>query len=325
VRILIEGQSDKHYLAKCHEAFRTGLRALFDTRCFGRGYPRYRPYFRTYDQIVKHMFGADLLPDLLLANFYFPYEREAFKYRGFARVPCRKGFVLSDYWGVTGSERQGFVDCVLRSNVDFIVSLFPQPLEIFRDSPIGGRLIYLPPCFDPAIFNDWQRPKVYDVGFLAAGTVDPSEMYPERARIHQRLLKKGLKYLWAAHPGWDKNVSRHPLVGIGFSQAINSCRLFVTTGGNLRNPHAKYIEILASNSLLLADEPVGADRLGLQDGFNYVKISEDDVEDKIDYYLAHREEAQTIATRGFHQALKRHNCYTRAVEFHEALAPLLGR
>src|SRR6185503_2062828 len=109
LRILIEGKSYDDYLAKCHEAFRTGLRALFDTRCFGRGYPRYWPFFRSYDQILKHVFGEEQ-PDVLLADSYFPHDAKGFKYIGFDRVPCGKGFILGDYWDVTGDNRQQFID-----------------------------------------------------------------------------------------------------------------------------------------------------------------------------------------------------------------------
>jgi spore maturation protein CgeB len=113
-------------------------------------------------------------------------------------------------------------------------------------------------------------------------------------------------------------------VGKGFSRAINSCRIFITTGGILHTAHAKYVEILASKSLLMADEPIGAERLGLKDGYNYVKISADDVMDKIDYYLGRPDEAQAIAERGYFTALQRHSCYVRAVEFYEAIRNHLG-
>jgi len=269
-----------------------------------------------------HVFGSDV-PDVLVADSYFPYDPRGFKYEGFDRVPCSKGFILGDYWEVTGAERDRFVNYVISSKSDFVISLFPQPLTIFSESPISKKLFYLPPCFDPAIFRDWRVPKTFDIGFLAAGTVEPSPTYPERARIHERLLKKGLKYLYAAHPGWGKSAARHPLVGSGFSRAINSCRMFVTTAGSLRNANAKYIEILASRSLLLADEPLGADRLGLEDGLNYVKLTEENMDDKIAYFLRHPEEAEAIATRGYELALKHHTCYTRAVEFFEAMRPKL--
>jgi hypothetical protein len=323
LRILIEGKSYADYLAKCHEAFRTGLRALFDTRCFGRGYPRYWPFFRSYDQILKHVFGEEQ-PDVLLADSYFPHDAKGFKYIGFDRVPCGKGFILGDYWDVTGDNRQQFIDYVLKSKSNFVISLFPQPLSIFAGSAISDLLIYLPPCFDPAIFKDWRLPKTYDVGFLAAGTVEPSSTYPERARIHQQLRKKELKYLYAAHPGWGSAAAKHPLVGSGFSRAINSCRMFVTTAGSLRNPHAKYFEVLASKSMLLADEPVAADQIGLKDGLNYVRFTEDNVEHKIDYFLRHPEEADAIAARGYQLALKRHSCYNRAIEFYDEVLPKLG-
>jgi spore maturation protein CgeB len=95
--------------------------------------------------------------------------------------------------------------------------------------------------------------------------------------------------------------------------------MFVTTGGKYRNAHAKYVEVLASRSLLLADEPIGAERLGLEDGINYVRISEADVLDKVAYYLAHPDEAERIAAAGYATAFRLHECRQRAGDFYEAM------
>ncbi|MCC6952992.1 MAG: glycosyltransferase, partial [Deltaproteobacteria bacterium] len=64
--------------------------------------------------------------------------------------------------------------------------------------------------------------------------------------------------------------------------------------------------------------PRGSD-LGLVDGENYVAITEENVEEKIAYYLAHPEEARTVAARGFELAQRLHNCHARAVQFLESL------
>ena len=319
MRILIVGKSFKDYLAKCHEAFRTGLRASFDTRCFGKGYPGYWPFLRSYEQIIRRVF-PDSPPDLLVADYYYPYDKCGFEYLGIADVRVLKCLIFGDYWEATSLYYDQFINFIQKSGVDYILSYFPQPIDIWANTPIADRFIYLPPCYDPTIFNDWQMEKIYDVGFLAAGTSTFSDFYPERFAIHQKLLKhKWIKYLWAPHPGWKKHTKHSPLVGPGFSRAINSCRLFLTTGGIHRNAHAKYVEILASRTVLMADEPVGAERIGLEDGFNYVKVSLDDVMDKIDYYLAAPDLCNKIAENGYITALRYHTCYTRAVEFHEAI------
>lgn len=323
MRILVEGESRVRYLAKCHEAFRTGLRGMFDARCFGKGYPGYWPFIQNYSKLIQHVFPA-YLPDIVLAELWFPDKPAAFKYRGLADVKPLKAFIFGDYWITAERHHEEFVRLVQDNQIDLIICYFPQPLRIWAGTPIADKFIHLPPSFDPRIFNDWQMEKTHDVGFLAAGTTEPSPFYPERNRIHQKLLNHPrVKYLWAAHPGWRSFRADHPLVGQGFSKAINSCRIFITTGGRFRNAHAKYVEILASKSLLMADEPIGWEGLRLADGVNYVQVSEDNVVEKIDYYLARPELAQQIAESGHALALRYHNCYARAMDFHGIVAPII--
>jgi hypothetical protein len=323
MRILIEGKNHKNYLAKCHEAFRTGLRATFDTRLFGKGYPGYWPFMKTYAQIIKKTF-QDSQPDLLIAHSHFPSDPKGFKYEGISEVKAIKTFILGDYWEVSGHYKQQFIEYVNQNKIDFILSYYIQPMEIWKGTSIADRFIYLPPTFDPVIFNDWHISKQYDVGFLAAGTTNYTDFYPERFAIHQMLLKKtGIRYLWSEHPGWKERKS-HPLIGVNFSKAINSCKIFITTGGIYKNAQPKIFEALASKVLLMSDEPLGSKEIGLQDGFNYVKISENDVMSKVDYYLTHPDQCEEIAEAGYQLALRKHSCYVRAIDFYKQIRIKLG-
>ena len=331
MRVLIEGENLAGYLAKCHEALRTGIRAQFDTRIHGRGYPRHWrwPRIRSYADLVRRL-CPDAPPDLLLVDCDFPNEPR-FRLRGLADAGVPTAFILADWWGIAEHHHDAFTAFVEEHRVHRVLSLFPQPIQRWAGSPIAHQLVWLPPCFDPSLFNDWRQPKRFDVGFLADGTVHPNlAFYPERAEIHRRLLaRRDLRYLWARHPGWNRHSTRHPLVGKNFSRAINSCRIFVTTGGIHRNPQPKIFEALASHALLMSDEPVGAAALGLIDGKTYVRISPEDVEDKIDHYLAHPEHCERIAEAGYRLALARHSCYARALDLRrlvltDASAPRQG-
>lgn len=324
MRILIEGENLEGYLAKCHEALRTGLRAQFDARCFGKGYDKYNMFTKSIQKVLSRTF-PDAPPDLILIYSWFPNDiKRGLLFQDLADVPIPKAITLGDYWSEAESQFDAYTEFILCNRIDFILSYFPQPLSLWQNTQIGKRLIYMPPTFDPSIFNDWGIPKTYDVGFLAAGTVDKSDFYPERQFIHQEILKrKDLRYLWAAHPGWQRRNRPHPLVGKNFSKAINSCKIFITTGGINRNPQPKIFEALASKTLLMSDEPQSAEMLGLQDGITYVKISKSTVLDKIDYYLSHPEEAERISEAGYQLSMRRHSCYARAMEFYEAIQPRL--
>jgi hypothetical protein len=325
MRILIEGRDLSGYLAKCHEAFRNGLRATYDARCFGEGYPGFDPTIKTYSQMIRHVF-PDAEPDIILLG---RYDEHTPAYRGLAKVAPLKGLVLSDYWIIRDERFDELVDLITRNRIDFILSYFPQPLEIWSQTPIGDRFIYFPVSFDPEIFKDWKMPRTYDVGFLAYGTSSFSAFYPERFRIHQKLLENHkIRYLWARHPGFEIFQGVHSLVGAQFSKAMNSCRIFITTGSQHRNPHAKYVEAIASKTMLLADEPEGIEELRLKDGVNYVKMTEDTLFDLLDYYLPKRELCEQIAEQGYRTALQYHTCYARARDFERIMTsrfPLRGQ
>lgn len=326
MRILFAARNIKFYLAKLHEAFRTGLSRMYDTHFFGKGYPGYNPFLRSYPQIVRHSF-KNVRPDLIIADcqFFESVERPfRFKWDNLKACGIPTAMILPDFWDIHNRYKDAFVEFIQNQGISFIFSYFKQPLQLWQNTEIDGRILFLPPCFDPEIFNDWQVSKTYDVGFLGAGTTEKSSNYPDRYEIHRKLLsKKGLKYLYAEHPGWKRFRRPHPLVGVNFSHAINSCKIFITTSGNLQHVHPKIIEALASKTCLFSDEPVGMTDLGLVDGIHYIKITPDTVIDKIDYYLTRPDLIEEIAENGYCLAMQRHTNYARAFDFYKAIAPKL--
>ncbi len=156
MRILIEGENREGYLAKCHEAFRTGLRVLFDTRCFGEGYPGYCSSVKSYQEIICKVF-PDADPDILIAGPTSKSDLGLFNYEGITNVNMPTVSFLCDYWrAIDKVGRDEFVKIIQENGINYVITLFPQPLEIWADTPLSEKLIYLPPCFDPKIFNDWQ-------------------------------------------------------------------------------------------------------------------------------------------------------------------------
>lgn len=321
MKILFEGECLKDYLAKCHEAFRTGLRSIFDTRMYGKGYEGYDPSITNYSEIIKKVFKNEK-PDLIVTVFDSEYAlcKIKFNYDGMDKINIPKAIVLSDYWNLARNYKYEFEKEVIENNVDFIISLFPQPLKIWEDTLIKDRFIYVPFTFDPKIFNAWDSEKCYDVGFLAAGTYDYTDFYPERYKIHHKLLEnKNIKYLWAKHPGWNVFNNEHPLVGENFSKAINSCKIFVTTGGKYHNAQPKIFEALASKTLVMSDRVLGEEFIGLKNNVNYVLINEDNVIEKINYYLENPKILNEISENGYKLALRYHSCYARANDFYDII------
>jgi glycosyltransferase involved in cell wall biosynthesis len=305
-----------------HEAFRTGLRRMFDTRAFGNGYPYWVPEARTFREIIEITFHEGA-PDFIMPayNLTARFEELKFFFDGLQDVNIPKAIVLSDFWNITKNYFNEYLDWVDYYGITHILSYYPRPLELFAHTRHCDKFFVMIPCIDPEIMNDWKVEKTHDIGFFGAGVSEFHPFYPERNAIHRKLMKKkGFRYLWATHPGYT-NLKDNPIVGIGFSRAINACRISITSGGIYSNPFGKYPEILASKSMLMAFEPEGADLLHLKDGYNYVKITEEDALDKIDYYLAQPELCDEIAQNGYQTAMRYHTCYARALNFQQIANP----
>lgn len=315
MKILIEGENLENYFAKVHEACREGMRALFNAKCYGEGNQLYDPQLNSFVQIKELLFGDSEIDLILLTGCWDPKKLEdGLKYTDLDKLDCKKAIMLCDFWSEADCQKDKFVKFVLDNHIDFIFSYFRAPFHLWKDLEIYDRLIWYPPCFDPHIFNDWQYEKRWDVGNLNAGIFDENGFYPERFHIHQKLLQmKDINYYYDKHPGSGFLDPDTPLVGKNFSKAINQCKIFITTGSlQYKNFIPKYVEIMASKACLFATEPLDVSLIGLEDGMNYVKISEDDVEDKVRYYLKHEGEMNKIAENGYRFVLERYSCYAQA-------------
>lgn len=325
MRILMTGDRDTGYLEKCHEHFRLGLARLFDTRMFGKGYPGYRPELRTYQEIVDHLF-PDARPDIFIVDCHITPGGVHFPFEGLAELDIPKAILVGDYWNITDHYPDSFLDLLERYDIEMVMCYLLRPLEIYGGSRLADRFVHLPPCFDPEMFRDWGLPKRADVGFLGTGVTELDGNYPERNAIHRQLLRvPGLRYFWAPHPGWHGHGQDHPIVGNGFSQSINACRCFVTSAGRYGHANPKMVQIIASHSLLIAEHAHGVERLKLENGVSYVRVSKEDIVGKLAYYLGRPERLEEIAHEGHRVALRYHTCYVRAVEFFEEAQRILQR
>ncbi|MDR1860697.1 MAG: glycosyltransferase [Bacteroidales bacterium] len=343
MNILMIGENYENYLAKCHESWRDGFRKVFDAKSYGEGYPDYDSH-DNYADVLKKTF-PDVYPDWVIfysgitrlysgmikivQKYKLPVQLTQFirKYKlpveGMRDIPSRKAILLCDYWYDAYSREYDFVNFIKKNKVNYILSFFKQPIDRYN-ADIGRfgtdfkDIVWFPPSFNPAIFNDWHEEKKYDVGFLAAGTTTPNlRIYPERFELHTKLKNTSLKYLYAPHPGWGDFKDGHKLVGENFSRLINSCKIFITTGGIYNTFNPKYMEILASKSCLFATEPYDAESTGLIDGVNYVKIDTTNAIDKIYEYLKNESEIERIAENGYKLAMDNYSCYALAERFRQ--------
>lgn len=321
MNVLIEGRNLKDYYAKVHISWRKGWEALFNTKCYGEGYPEYDEKIESFLEIKKKLFGEQKLDLLILTDCWDSSDlKKPLIYKDINKVKCKKAVLLADFWSEAENKRYDFFEFIEKNNIDFVFSYFRAPFKLWNNFPIKKKLIWFPVCVDPQIFNDWKIKKIYDVGNLNAGTYSLSRFYPERYIMHQKLLEMDIRYLHAQHPGAGMKKSNTPLIGKDFSMAIGSCKIFVTSGNlEYKNFSGKFVEIMASKSCLFTNEPMDSELIGLIDGVNYVSITEDNFEEKIKYYLAHEEELENIAMNGYNFVLEKYNCYVQAWRVYEQL------
>lgn len=315
MKILIEGENCENYYAKVHESYRTGLRAMCDTRCYGKGYEGYDETIKTFVEIKKKIFGEEDIDLILLTDCWnLRNLKQGLNYTGLENLNCKKAIMLCDFWSEANCQIEEYVEFINQHNIDFILSYFRAPLYLWKNLEIHKKLIWFPPSFDPKLFNDWGLTKKWDVGNLNADIQKRTTFYPERYEMHERLKKmEGISYLTARHPGTGILPRNTPLIGKNFSEAINQCRMFFTSGNmQYRNFAPKYVEIMASHSCLMAYEPLDAEYIGLVDGENYINLDNKNIEETIRYYLSHEQECDSIAAKGYQFVMNKYNCYVGA-------------
>lgn len=323
MKILLEGPNFENYYAKVHESFKNGLRALFDARCYGEGHLGYNQDIKSILEVKNLIFPNEEIDLVIFFDAVDPRHLDlGFSYEDVDKLKCKKAIWVNDFWGEVEPRRSEFIEFIEKHNIDYILTLFRAPFYLWKGTSLYDRLIWRPACFDPKIFNDWGESKEFDVGNLNAGMFKDNKFYPERYAFHQKLLEMNdIRYFYAPHPGAGMHLSGNNLIGKHFSEAINRCKIFITSGNlQYRNFIPKYVEIMASCSMLMANEPMDADLIGLIDGVNFVSINEDNIEDKVRYYLEHDDERMQIAKRGYMLAMEKYTSYAVAAKVYMDLA-----
>ncbi|WP_062351981.1 glycosyltransferase [Bacillus kwashiorkori] len=183
---------------------------------------------------------------------------------------------------------------------DAAQQLYPQ----FQD-----RFVWLPHHVPTNIFRDYQLEKNIDVLMMGALY---RHMYPMRAKFYE-ILKNHPGFTYHSHPGYEviedfSNV----YAGEKYAREINRAKIFVTCDSVDRFPVMKYYEATACRSLLLATPSKELADLGFIDGETFVAINEENVLNKIHFYLQNESERLKIAKKGYEMVRSRHSTEIRA-------------
>ncbi len=259
----------------------------------------------------------DLLNDFNADFIFFDDFTQNKTMDGLRNVDIPKGVL---YWDVHTTQKE-FRWFVRYNRIDLVFSFYRDAfLGFFPD--FAGRFRWLPNHVNTEVFRDYGLEK--DIDFLLMGALCP-RVYPLRTKIAGEMA--GVRgFVHHAHPGYrdfGSKEERQALVGEHFAREINRAKIFFTDDSVFKYPIAKYFEVPACNTLLLASGSPELSDLGFIDGETFVEINERNYLKKALYYLANNMERKEIAQRGYEMVRRRHSTQVRAREFVQILRDYL--
>jgi hypothetical protein len=145
-----------------------------------------------------------------------------------------------------------------------------------------------------------------------------NEYYPLRMRMRALRDRGAYPIFTHQHPGYscDFDHETNTSVGRGYAQRINTYRVAFTDASNYTYSVAKYFEIPATGALLLADRAVSGPlrTIGFIEGVHYIGVSNEDLEEKIEYVLDenNHDELDQVRRNGQELVWRRHKTSDRA-------------
>lgn len=258
---------------------------------------------------LRDEFGE--MPETIL--FWESYDFINTRAEEILALDCRKAIFADDLhsWDEAMKRRKRIAylmcDTVFAAYAYAVEEFFPNLSRL-------KKVVWIPHAASPDFvlpFNERAENAV-----LLSGAVN--DHYPLRQRV--KLLYDAQTYPIAYHPhpgyhcGYD--YERDDRVGRGYASKLNRYLTGFADSPRYGYVVAKYFEIPATGSLLLADASVGEHfgRLGFIDGVHYVSVTSENLEERLAYVLdeRHREEVDEIRRVGQALVWQRHRTCDRA-------------
>lgn len=260
------------------------------------------------DQLIDE-FGE--LPETIL--FYEGYELLQAHARDISRLGCRKFLFADDlhWWDEEMRQRKqvsfALCDGILATYGYAWNKFYPEFCET-------KKVVWVPHSASPDFMLQYNTHP--DNSILLSGAV--SRYYPLREQMKALHASGAYAITCHEHPGYytgydydnDQNIGR------GYANTINRHRAAFTDCLTFRYVVAKYFEIPATGALLLAEDAVSAPlrELGFIENVHYLPVSQENLEERIQYVLNEKnhEELDQIRRNGQELVWDRHKTTDRA-------------
>lgn len=222
---------------------------------------------------------------------------------GLAEVPYPTA-VNCDELQTSDNPVESTVHIFSENKIDLVISHQKKQLEhsLFKELPC--HFAYIPYCADTSIFRDYGEEKNIDVlliGNLAA------KRYPLRARLHKYMIKmlsdprfKNYKVAVYPYPGYRLKKAYTDSHVIDYAKLINASKICLTCSGIHHLKYAKYVEVPACKTMLMADMPCEDQNIlkkylvEIPSDITYEKFTE-----QVLFYLVNDSERQRLTDAGF--------------------------
>lgn len=253
-------------------------------------------------------------PDFILIND--PVDNRSPVITGLSSLNIPFGVFMYDLHRLV-QERILFIE---QNHVPYIFTLC-RDYFINRYSKYLQRMRWLPHFANEEVFKDYGLPK--DIDCLMMGVA--RRYYPLRKIMYDALIDKPF-FVYHPHPGYENQdeTRKNIIIGEKYAKEINRAKLFLTCDSTFHYPLAKYFEVPACNTLLLAPPLKELEDIGFIPDVHFASINEKNFLEKIEFYLTHDQERTKMANEGYRMVHTKHSATVRALELVNMIKGILG-
>jgi glycosyl transferase family 1 len=264
------------------------------------------------DRLINE-FGE--LPESIL--FWEAYELVFTNAMDIHRLDCRKSFLTDDmhWWDEAMRQRKAVSFAVC----DTILATYPIWESFYPEFCGTKKVVWVPHAASPDFLLPYNHHPENSI--LLSGAIN--RYYPLRQELKAMHARGVHGIAYHPHPGYytGYDYENHHEIGGGYARMINRYRAAFTDSLIFKYVVAKYFEIPATGALLFADDAVRAPlrALGFVENRNYLPVSKEDLEEKVEYVLDERnhEELDEIRRNGQKLVWERHKTVDRARQINE--------